>query len=95
MPVLSLAVPGNIVHNNSNNMRMCMFMYRERRETGARQPLSPFFLSVIEGYSTTVTKKETAGESHNDNDADGVAESENKRREKTLKVTCFIDPKKN
>ena len=27
VPVLS--VPGNIVYNNSNNMYMCMCMYRE------------------------------------------------------------------
>ena len=38
---------------------------------------------------------ETAGESQKNNDSDGVSESENKRQEKTLKVMCFTDSKKN
>ena len=35
------------------------------------------------------------GESQKHIDSDGVSESENKRHEKTLKVMCFMDSKKN
>jgi len=38
---------------------------------------------------------ETAGKSQRNNDSDGVSESVNKRQEKTLKVKCFMDSKKN
>ena len=44
--------------------------------------------------------RERKGETRNsgnlsDNHPDGVSESTNKRQEKTLKVMCFIDSKKN
>ena len=39
-------------------------------------------------------RRETAGESQNHDDSDGVSESENKRQMNTLKVMCFIDSKK-
>jgi len=57
VPVLS--VPGNLVYDNSNNMYMCMCMYRERnlkRETrnSGRESKSKSFR-----WSLGVNKQET------------------------------------
>jgi len=54
VPVLS--VPGNIVHNNSNNMYtfMCMYRERKRRETAGENQSH----NHLDGVSESTNKRQ-------------------------------------